>query len=133
MSGPADFGVDFGTDFYGVAWPAAVNQFVQTQSYGETPDTNVAQFQPEVGAPKLRRRMSISSDSFSFDVWMTGAEYAAWLAFYRTNLADGTLQFTRQHPRTLAIGTFIFTGSAPSMKAFGPDNYAVSITMKSVP
>lgn len=114
-------------------WPSDVNTYARTGTYSENPDTNFAEFAPEVGPPKRRRRMSISSDTITFSVWMKAAECASFLTFYRTALADGTLPFIRTRPRTGTTETFYFTGQAPQMKDVGYNLYEVQMTMKSVP
>lgn len=114
-------------------WPSDVNTYARTGTYSEQIDTNFAEFAPEVGPPKRRRRMSISSETITFSVWMKTAEYASFLTFYRTALADGTLPFQRTRPRTGATETFYFTGQAPTVKDVGYNLYEVQVTMKNVP
>ena len=116
------------------AWPSDVNQIAQTSTYSEAADLNVASFKPEVGPPKLRRRMSISTDTLGFQLWVTSAEYASFLTFYRTTLKDGTLPFTFTHPRTKAVTSFVFAGdSAPKIEAMGADLFALSMTIRTLP
>lgn len=113
------------------AWPA-INQYAQVNGYSETPDVNVASFTPEVGPPKLRRRMSISTDVISFTTWMTATEYATFLTFYKTTIKDGTLPFTRTRPRTQATETFVFT-SVPVATYIAYNEYAVTISIRNIP
>lgn len=117
------------------AWPGTVNtsNFGTNPPYSETPDTNFAEFQPEVGPPKRRRRMSISSDTIAFSLIMTTAEYANFLTFYRTTISDGTLPFTFPRPRTGSTETWNFVGKAPTMRFLDFGLYEVSLTMKNVP
>ena len=117
------------------SWPGTVNttNFGSGTTYTETPDTNYAEFQPEVGPPKRRRRMSISSDTISFSLVMNPTEYANFLTFYRTTLLDGTLPFTFPRPRTGSTETWNFVGNAPSMKFLDYGLYEVSMSMKNVP
>jgi|GEM_PF-2396663 len=114
-------------------WPPDVNTYARTGTYSEQIDTNFSEFAPEVGPPKRRRRMSISSDTITFSTWMRSAEYASFLDFYRTVLADGTLPFLRARPRTGTTETFVFVGQAPSVKDVGYNLYEVQMTMKNVP
>lgn len=114
------------------AWPSDVNQIAERTTYGEAPDLNIARFSPEVGPPKTRRRMSISTDQLSFQLWLTGAEYTSFLTFFRTTINDGTLPFTFTHPRTKATTTFLFV-DAPKMQAIGSDLFAVSVTFQIKP
>lgn len=114
-------------------WPPDVNTTNYGSSYSETPDTNFAEFQPDVGPPKRRRRMSIATDMIAFSLIMTTAEYASFINFYRFGLADGTLPFSFPLGRTGVTSTYVFTGQAPAMKYVDFGLYEVSITMRNVP
>lgn len=115
-----------------IAWPGGVNQDAQQDGYAETPDTNIASFAPEVGPPKVRQRMSISTDQIAVVLLMTSTEYALFLTFFRTTCSDGTQPFTFTHPRTKVTATFRFVG-APKMQAIGPDTYTVSMNLQTMP
>ena len=115
-----------------IAWPGTVNQNVQQEGYAETPDTNIASFAPEIGPPKTRQRMSMSTDKLSAVLLLTATEYANFLTFFRTTLSDGTQPFTFTHPRTKSTVTFRFVG-APKMQAIGPDTYSLSMTLQTLP
>jgi hypothetical protein len=114
------------------AWPNTIN-VTNFGSYGETPDTNFAEFAPDVGPPKRRRRMSISSDTLTFSMIMTSAEYATFLTFYRTTLQDGSLPFTFPRPRNGIIHQWVFTGQAPQCKFADYGLWEVTMTMRSIP
>lgn len=129
----AGIGNAYGVGASLISWPSNVNQDADSTTYGETPDTNVATFAPEVGPPKLRRRMSIASDTVSFNAQMTSVEYAAFLDWYRNSIADGTLPFTRTRPRTGSNETFIFVGNPPAMKSIDYGVFQVAITIKNIP
>lgn len=114
------------------AWPGGVNQNAQVRSYGEAPDDNVARFNPEVGPPKTRRRMSISTDTLSFDLILTSSEYDTFIAFFRSTIIDGTLPFTFTHPRTSVVTTFVFV-SPPKLSALSANYYNLAMSIQSVP
>lgn len=101
--------------------------------YGEKMDTNVTEFQPDVGPPKRRRRMSISTDLITFSLIMKNVEWESFKTFYRTTLADGTLPFTFPLGRTGVTGTYVFSGEAPAMQFVDWDLFEVSITMRNIP
>ncbi|WP_157642991.1 hypothetical protein [Bradyrhizobium sp. WSM4349] len=94
----------------------------------------MATFQPEFGPPKERRRSSISVDVFKFQTTMWFADYDVLLAFYRSDLKDGVLEFTRKHPRNIAGAdqTFVFTAE-PELSARGPDYGTVSLSLIKLP
>jgi SPRY domain/BNR repeat-like domain len=115
-----------------IFWPSGINQ-TQFGTYSETPDTNFAEFAPEVGPPKRRRRMSISSDTVSFTLVMNNTEYALFLNFYRNTLKDGTLPFQFNRPRTGMLESFIFTTKAPSVKFSDFNLWEVEFTLRNIP
>jgi hypothetical protein len=84
-------------------WPA-VNQVVLRASVSEKPERNVRSFQPEFGPPMEGRRTSVSTDVFAFTGRVTSNEWDTLMAWYRDTLKDGSLTFTRNHPRTAAAG-----------------------------
>lgn len=89
-------------------WPYNVNQRAVKETYRETQDENVARFQPDVGGPKLRRRMSISTKQIQFDTVLTTTEVSALETFWRTTLKDGTLPFSRVNPRSGLTEVYFF-------------------------
>lgn len=114
------------------AWPGGVNQIVNQDSYGEAPERNVAAFTPEVGPPKERLRMSISTNIFSLTGWFSSAEYDLLVTFYRTTLSDGTQPFTRNHPRTGVSATFKFTDVPKITQVIGL-TYVVAMSLRLMP
>src|ERR1035437_8610620 len=89
------------------AWPA-VSSKAQVGGFTEAPERNIAEFQPDVGPPKRRRRSSITNDLISFSQWYNSADWDTIRTFYRTTLLDGVSPFTMNHPRTGNSQTWIF-------------------------
>lgn len=114
-------------------WPSDVNTYARTGTYSEKIDTNYAEFNPEIGSAKRRRRMSISSETLTFSTWMKTTEFASFLYWYRYALADGALPFIRNRPRTGSMETFTFSGDAPTMSDVGYNLYEVQMTIKNAP
>lgn len=98
--------------------PSTIPWCAVNSSYSEELERNVLSFQPSVGAPKLRRRSSISDSLISFSRSMTRAQWELLKEFYRTDLQDGALSFTAAHPADAGAATFIFTDS-PKAQQFG--------------
>lgn len=82
------------------AWPAAVPQGYKIDTLNVRLQRNVADFEAEVGPPLGRRRSSLQMEDHSYERDLTETQYAALKSFYKDDLKDGTLQFTRTHPRT---------------------------------
>lgn len=116
------------------AWPSTVPQVATISGFGEKPERNVAEFSPEVGPPMTRRRSGVSTDALQFETTMTFDEWDDLHDFYRDDVKDGTLSFTRKHPRDLGGSdlTFRFI-SEPSFRAAGPDFGSASISIRKMP
>ncbi|MCF2522349.1 hypothetical protein [Bradyrhizobium sp. G127] len=114
-------------------WPIDVPLRTLQSGYSEAPEKNTADFQPEVGPPKTRRRTSISSDVITCSGNFSSEEWDALVAFYRTTLADGSLPFTRAHPRSGLSMTFKFTGDPPKLSQVRGDVYTGSFGLRRMP
>lgn len=114
------------------AWPSDVNQSVLVDGFGDEPDDNLALFSPEVGPPKTRRRMSISTDVLAITLNMTFSEYASFLTFVRTTIKDRSLPFTFTHPRTGSSTTFMMV-EKPRASAVMYNLYRVRMGFQTVP
>jgi len=110
-------------------WPGAVPDNGLIAGYSERTEDNVARFQPEVGPAKLRRRSSVPTTVLQFSQIMTFVAYDALVTFYQTDLKDGTLSFTRNHPRTGISGTFLFM-VPPSLAPASSALAAVSLQLR---
>lgn len=116
------------------AWPSSVPQDALLSSYGERPQRNVASFQPDTGIAIERRRSSVSTDDIAFEQILDNDEWEALLAFYRDDLKDGTLTFTRNHPRTGDAGvTFKFVEAPVLTGTISVQLYRVSIKLVRMP
>lgn len=92
-----------------VSWPSWIRFAIDPNSYGESPEQNRVEFQPEVGPPKRRRRTSLSQTVIAMEtVWLTAQEVDDVTAFYRGTLTEGIDSFTATHPRTNTPGTWEF-------------------------
>jgi hypothetical protein len=83
------------------------------QSYAEQPENTQLSFQPEVGAPILRRRASLSNDLVTFTSQLSSNDFDDLIYFYENAIKDGTLQFTMPHPRTQAAATWAWVPGKP--------------------
>lgn len=110
------------------AWPLTVNQDAFKGSVKEAIQANVSTFAPEVGAPLTRKRMAASLSTLTFDMPATPAEWTALDAFFRDDLQDGALSFTRDHPLTGSAITAVFT-APPSYEVQAPQLYKVAIAL----
>ena len=106
------------------AWPPTVPEFVLLAGYSETPVSNWAEFQPEVGPPKRRRRSSISMSILACGIHATDVQLETFLTWYAGDLADGSLEFQREHPRTLETNVFLFQ-TQPVVTPITPELFEV--------
>lgn len=114
-------------------WPVTVPWRARTAGYSEKPQRNVASFQPDAGVAIERRRASISADELSYvSTLMTDTQVDRLVAWYRDDLGDGVLPFTRNHPRTgdSVICKFVDT---PAIVAVEGLYYRVSINLIRMP
>lgn len=83
-------------------WPSSVTQYADPSSLTEKPERNAVEFAPEVGPPMSRRRTSLSSDLLTFSTPVVSQDqYDDLIDFYRNDVKDGVLPFTRKHPRNV--------------------------------
>lgn len=113
-------------------WPAAVPMRDLVAGYSERRESNLAEFAPEVGPPKRRRRSSVATELVSFEQLLSEAEADALLAFWRDTLGDGALTFEREHPRTRVLAEFQFV-APPDVRALGGGVYRVGLQLRKMP
>jgi hypothetical protein len=109
-------------------WPMGVPTAAIFKSFKRVPINNIAEFQPEVGPAKRRRRTSISMQTLNFQTVMTHLEAETLLEFYTDTLKDGALEFTRPDPRTCETITCIFT-AVPEFDDFSARRQLVTIQL----
>jgi len=115
------------------AWPVTVPSEALAEGYSEKPQRNVTSFQPDAGVALERRRASISADDLSYvSTHMTDDQFDDLIAWYRDDLLEGVLPFTRNHPRTGDSVTCKFV-DAPAIVAVEGLYYKVSINLVRMP
>jgi hypothetical protein len=112
------------------AFPTFIDQVVMQDGYSETPEINVAAFQPETGVTSLRRRSGIPQDIITCKMWLSSFDWEILRLFHRVTLLDGTQRFTWTHPRTLAAATFKFEGDAPKIVNIFGTTYEIAYTLR---
>jgi hypothetical protein len=95
------------------SWPVSINTDVLRDGYTDQPERNVVTFQPEVGPAKERRRCSVSNNLVTYPMMFLAAEWAAFVPFYRSTLADGILPFEFPDPVSDDLWTYKFEGEEP--------------------
>lgn len=116
------------------AWPSAptLPQTPMFGSFDETPQRNVAAFQPDVGQSKQRRRSTASGSICSAQFEVNDTQRAALDTFYRTTLADGTLPFTWNHPISGTNYTWAFE-EAPTYSNRGFNYHFAQCKLRRLP
>lgn len=116
------------------AWPVSVTEYALDGSMSEGPENNLAEFKPEVGPAKRRRRTSVATDLVAFDQLLTFTEWEALLDFYADDLQDGALTFTRHHPRDIPGSTLEWQFMEPPKLKTSTYIFAtVSIALRKMP
>lgn len=113
------------------AWPDTLPLCVLEDGYSEQQEQNVAEFAAEVGPPLRRRRSSIATSLIEHSLILDDDQVAALTSFYKDDLKDGALAFTRAHPRDQITGSFIFT-KPPVITRVSP-YWRAAISLRSMP
>lgn len=115
-------------------WPVGITQYALDGTLSEAAENNLAEFKPEVGPPKRRRRTSVATDILAFDQMLTFDEFDELKEFYSDTLKDGSLPFGRYHPRD--IGGTIYEWQfvePPKLKTSTYVFATVSIMLRKMP
>lgn len=115
-----------------LTWPSGLPLSPQNGQWTETPQRNIASFQPEVGPPKYRRRNTANGTRAQAVFMMSSAQVVIFDAFYGSALVDGTLPFTWAHPITGVVYSWIFE-SEPEKNAAYFDWNRVSVSLRRLP
>lgn len=112
------------------AWPDDLPRGAVLRSIREALEKNVLEFQVDAGQALRRRRTSMAGGTLAFELPpISAAQWDVLLAFHRDDLADGTLEFTRTHPRDSSV-TLICTFREPPLKQdIGGAKYSASISL----
>lgn len=115
-----------------VSWPVTVPSDPAADTVSEALERNVATFSPDVGPPIERRRSSIAMSTVEFQLYLSPAQRADFIAFYRDTLASGTLPFEMTDPVTLAGTAKMRFRAAPTFQRRYSD-YVASLSLLRVP
>lgn len=85
---------------YPAAWPPALRQTPLAKTFQAQRQRNTSSFQPTIGPAIERRISSMAFEQHSYQARFTADEYRVLINFYTVTLKDGTLEFSRLHPRT---------------------------------
>lgn len=116
-------------------WPATVPFLCSLTDIDRSgPLGNVSEFVPDVGLPKVRRRTTAAYRRLAGATPVIDAtQYAAFLAFWEADLADGVLDFTATHPSTGATATFRPTGDGYGETLVAAGKYRISLALYEIP
>lgn len=87
--------------------------------------------QPEVGAPRRRKRFTRALRRFSFTMVLTTAQVATLRTFIDTTSDRGVLEFNWTHPITAVAYEMRFDG-LPEIRHMTAGNWEVSVTMNEI-
>jgi hypothetical protein len=95
------------------------------------PQDNAIRFQPDVGDQKVRRRYTGSLVDLSGSLTLSGNQGATFDAFYRDDLADGSLPFRMMDPLTYGTRTFRFA-EPPQWTEVRPGVWSISCKIRRI-
>lgn len=115
------------------AWPTGDCPFyAERGSWRGSVDDAIAEFRPEVGPPKTRRRTWLPSRSVSFTMMLTTAELAALEEFYEEDLKNGALTFSATDPQLASTQEYKFV-SPPTHSDVGYDRWRIDMKLRRLP
>lgn len=91
-------------------WPASLPQNGLSGAVSIARDNNSANFQPEIGPAKIRRRGTMAGFQFSETFTLSDVDMKVLDAFWKDTLADGTLTFDYKDVISGNTETFSFQG-----------------------
>lgn len=113
-------------------WPTADCRFyAERGTWNEEKEGNLAEFKPEVGPPKRRRRTFLPSFLVSFEMLVSTSELEALEDFYTDDLVDGIESFTGTDPRLGTTETYTFISC--KWRDVGPDLWRVMLQLRRLP
>jgi len=112
-------------------WPEALPDFSLRQGYSEGFRQTVIRSEIKSGATKRRKRFTDSPKTLDIVIPLTGAEVNIFTSFYEEELKDGSLSFTKTHPRLGTEQTFSFKSDPEPLVADdgGGDTYILKMKL----
>ncbi|MGR3494091.1 hypothetical protein [Citreimonas sp.] len=102
-----------------------------------TPQDATIRTPMSAGPPKSRPRFSATVREVTATAYLSGAQYADLMSFYKDDLSHGSLPFTQADPETGADASWRFAGppSAMALRSDGTkvDLWDVSFRMQVLP
>lgn len=114
-------------------WPFSDTFVPLLQSTGAPVDQRAA-FSPELGAPITRPRTTAQVEAWNLAVIFKGYDdYAAFEAWFRDDLAQGSLPFVWRHPYRQDVVRFKFDPGSYSPSFLGAGNVRVTFSALTLP
>lgn len=112
-------------------WPVgSIPNEVIFNTYQESVEAFVSEFQPDVGPPNRWPRSAVGMLAASWSIWLTGAQRAALLTFYSSTCKGGALPFTLDDPITATNYTWYWINSPSFVSTVGEDQFSVEIALR---
>lgn len=118
-----------------VAWSGSVNQVVLMEGASEAYEDSIREYSPQVGPPIRERRTSMEATLHSFWQLLTFTEWDTFNTWYETSLKNGSIPFTRGHPRK-GVGvqiTAFFTERPQSGMPVSATKYKIQFKIRTIP
>jgi len=115
-------------------WPTTLPQSLHQNGFQyRVPDGSI-RTDMDTGKAFQRRRYTAAVEPFSGKIWVTQAQYASLLDFWKNTTAMGSLEFDWKHPITGDPATIRFISNEPlSVKPLSGDQYEVNLNLEVIP
>jgi hypothetical protein len=110
-------------------WPTTLSQ-CPIIGWTESPLSNVVEFDPDVGAPRRRRRSTLAGYEVGVQYRMTKADLATLWTFWETDLVDGVFEFDWPHPRYNGALRKAYVMEAPAVSQLTNNIYIVALAVR---
>ena len=113
-------------------WPTSLPEYLNQDSYAESPPDVTIRTQMDAGPTKTRRRFTTNSRFLTGTIQIDSAQRVTLDTFYVSTLAGGALSFEWVHPVTRAVADFKFT-AAPSYRAVSGLVFQATLPLELLP
>lgn len=94
-------------------WPSTLPQLPLSDSYSESPQSQVLRSSMDAGPPKTRRRFTAATRAIPMSFTLTNAQVEIFETWFDADIQGGSLPFDMIQPRTGIAVTMLISGEPP--------------------